>query len=78
MMLQVTLAPPPDLVVVSVTTEDSFVTGDVLSVVYNISNAGAGETVERFWRDRVVSNHNISSHYFSNFCTQYTALWSSL
>ena len=53
--LQVTLAPPPDLVVTSVQASDSYITGDTMTVVYNISNAGAGETDESYWQDQVVS-----------------------
>ena len=53
--LQVTLAPPPDLVVISVMASDNYITGDTMTVVYNISNAGAGETDERYWQDQVVS-----------------------
>lgn len=55
LILQVTLAPPPDLVVLSVMASDNFITGDTMVVVYNISNAGAGETEERYWLDQVVS-----------------------
>lgn len=53
--LQVTLAPPPDLVVISVMANDNYITGDTMTVVYNISNVGAGETDESYWQDQVVS-----------------------
>ena len=55
LLLQVTLAPPPDLVVSSLVAEDNYVTGDVMTILYNISNVGAGESVESYWQDRVVS-----------------------
>ena len=53
--LQVTLAPPPDLVVISVMANDNYITGDTMTVLYNISNVGAGETDESYWQDQVVS-----------------------
>ena len=73
MVLQVTLAPPPDLIVTSVVADDSYVTGDTLSVVYNISNAGAGETVESFWQDQVVSNLLFIPHTATMTCAMILA-----
>ena len=53
--LQVTLAPPPDLVVTSVMAGDIYITGETMRVDYIISNVGAGETDESYWQDQVVS-----------------------
>ena len=53
--IDITLAPPPDLVVLSIQSEDAFVTGGVMTVRYNVSNIGAGEPYENYWRDIAVS-----------------------
>lgn len=34
---------------------DSYVTGRVMNIQYNVSNIGAGEPYENYWQDIVVS-----------------------
>ena len=53
--IDITLAPPPDLVVQSIQSEDAYVTGRVMTIRYNVSNIGAGEPYENYWRDITVS-----------------------
>ena len=53
--IEVTLAPPPDLVVSSIQADDVFVTGRTMTIQYNVSNVGAGEPFENYWQDIVVS-----------------------
>ncbi|XP_041361873.1 uncharacterized protein LOC121377841 [Gigantopelta aegis] len=52
--LQVTLSPPPDLVVNSLRVNgETFHTGDAVVIDYTISNNGIGEPFERWWSDAV-------------------------
>ena len=53
--IDVTLAPPPDLVVSSIQSDDVYVTGRVMTVRYNVTNIGAGEPYETYWQDIAVS-----------------------
>ena len=53
--IEVTLAPPPDLVVSSIQSDDAYVTGRVMTIRYNVSNIGAGEPYESYWQDIAVS-----------------------
>ena len=55
--LKISLSPPPDLVVSSVTTVKSYYTGDTIKVQFIVSNDGLGEPFHYWWRDRVVSKH---------------------
>ena len=53
--VDVTLAPPPDLVVSSIQSSNAFVTGRTMAIQYNVSNIGAGEPYESYWQDIAVS-----------------------
>ena len=53
--IDITLAPPPDLIVSEIQSADSYVTGRVMNIRYNVSNIGAGEPYESYWQDIVVS-----------------------
>lgn len=53
--LVISLSPPPDLVVSSITTARRFYTGDRIQVQFNVSNEGLGEPFHYWWRDLVVS-----------------------
>lgn len=53
--IDVTLSPPPDLVVSSVTVGEEYATGTVMVVRYTVTNNGAGAPFESFWTDTTVS-----------------------
>lgn len=53
--IDVTLAPPPDLIVSVIQSDDSYVTGRVMNIQYNVTNIGGGEPYERYWQDIIVS-----------------------
>lgn len=63
--MNVILAPPPDLIVSQVVANDEYVTGDTMVVQYTISNVGAGNPFESYWRDRLVSFYTSF-----NFCCE--------
>ena len=66
--IEVTLAPPPDLVVSSIQSDDAYVTGRVMTIRYNVSNIGAGEPYESYWQDIAVSTV-VTRKYAHPFCT---------
>jgi len=51
----VILLPPPDLVVSSLEADNVYTTGSTMIIHFEVSNAGAGEPFEPFWRDQLVS-----------------------
>ena len=53
--IAVTLSPPPDLVVSSLTVEEEYHTGSEMVINYTVTNNGAGAPFESFWTDRTVS-----------------------
>lgn len=53
--IDVTLSPPPDLVVSSIIVGREYATGSVMVIRYTVSNNGAGAPFESFWTDRTVS-----------------------
>ena len=50
----VTLSPPPDLVVSSITVGEEHETGSVMVINYTVTNIGAGAPFEPFWTDKTV------------------------
>ncbi|KAL9963565.1 hypothetical protein ACROYT_G027086 [Oculina patagonica] len=56
-MLKISLSPPPDLVVSSITTLKSYYTGDTMKIQFTVSNDGLGEPFYYWWRDRVTITH---------------------
>ncbi|KAL9963573.1 hypothetical protein ACROYT_G027096 [Oculina patagonica] len=56
-LLKISLSPPPDLVVSSITTLKSYYTGDIMKVEFTVSNDGLGEPFRNWWRDRVTITH---------------------
>ena len=52
--MRVILLPPPDLVVSSLEADDVYRTGSTMIIRFEVSNAGAGEPFESFWRDQLV------------------------
>ena len=53
--IDVTLSPPPDLVVSSIAVGQEHTTGSVMVIRYTVTNNGAGAPFEPFWTDRTVS-----------------------
>ena len=53
--LDITLAPPPDLVVSSILSPNVLITGRIATIEFNVSNIGAGPPSENYWIDHVVS-----------------------
>ena len=53
--IDVTLSPPPDLVVSSIIVDEEYATGSVMVVRYTVTNNGAGAPFESFWADTTVS-----------------------
>ena len=41
-----------------VQSDDSYVTGKVMNIQYNVTNIGAGEPYENYWQDVIVSTYN--------------------
>ena len=65
--LKIYLSPPPDLMVISITTLKNYYTGDVMEVRFNISNEGLGKPFHYWWRDRVVSRKLEEKLLFCSF-----------
>jgi hypothetical protein len=53
--ISVILAPPPDLLVLSLLVADMYSSGDSMIITYTVENAGAGDPFERYWTDQLVS-----------------------
>lgn len=53
--IDVTLSPPPDLVVSSIIVGKEHTTGSVMVIKYTVTNNGAGAPFESFWTDTTVS-----------------------
>lgn len=51
--MHVTLTPPPDLRVFSVTAPSTAFSGQPMNVGWRITNAGPGQTLENSWRDEI-------------------------
>ena len=55
-----TLAPPPDFVVVRVEVDSDIVAGEVINIKYEVSNEGFGAPFEtRPWQDVIVSSYPV-------------------
>ncbi|KAJ7392608.1 hypothetical protein OS493_010259 [Desmophyllum pertusum] len=61
--LKISLSPPPDLVVSSITLLKSYYTGDTIKVQFHVTNEGLGEPFNYWWRDRVTITNIASMNY---------------
>lgn len=64
--MKISLSPPPDLVVSSITIKKSYYTGDTMKVQFTVSNEGLGEPFHYWWRDRVVSSTRKTGQNYLN------------
>ena len=62
--IEVTLSPPPDLVVKSLANPGKVASKDEVVITYVVENEGAGETDRSWWIDTLVSHRYISRFYF--------------
>ena len=53
--IEVTLSPPPDLIVSALIVGEEYSTGSQLLINYTVTNNGAGAPFETFWTDKTVS-----------------------
>ena len=53
-MLAVTLSPPADLELLSVSVSDEWTTGETVVIDVTVTNSGGGTTFEPSWTDLVV------------------------
>jgi len=49
----ITLTPPPDLVVTSLTAPSQITTGEPFTVSWSVTNQGTGITIPDFWKDKL-------------------------
>ena len=54
--MEVILAPPADLEISSMSVGSSFVTADVMTVTWEVVNAGASRVESAWWKDKLVSH----------------------
>ena len=54
-VIAITLSPPADLEVTSLTVPDTWVTGETVMIDILITNVGGGATFEFFWIDQLVT-----------------------
>ena len=59
-VFQITLTPPPDLQVTSVTKPANAFSGDAVTVAWRVSNAGNGATPQNSWHDRLYLSDDIT------------------
>src|SRR5690606_31132585 len=51
--IEVTLSPPPDLIVTAITTPAITFSGELLAISFTVRNNGSGITTENLWKDQV-------------------------
>ena len=71
--IEITLSPTPDLVVESLETPSALGTGETLTILYVVRNAGAGAPFEAWWTDAIMmvssSSGNSYVHYKATLAT---------
>lgn len=51
--INVTLSPPPDLIVTEITSPTLAFSGELINITYEVSNLGDGVTTDSIWSDRI-------------------------
>ena len=57
--IEVTLSPPPDLVIKSLTIPAVAVSKDAFTIMFVVENEGADETDRSWWIDAIVSYKDV-------------------